>query len=73
MDSAKGTNSPSPSSPSERRGSSGPAFDGLMNQKRGSDASSTARRASLHEQKPQPGFIGQMWHNFVRGPQSSTK
>ncbi|KAI4869242.1 hypothetical protein F4820DRAFT_444364 [Hypoxylon rubiginosum] len=61
MDSAKGSNSQSPSSPFRRRGS-GPTFDGLMNQKRASDPSSMARRASLHDQKPQAGFFGQMWH-----------
>ncbi|XXG93839.1 hypothetical protein Hte_000088 [Hypoxylon texense] len=72
MDSSKGSNSQSPSSPFRRRGS-GPTFDGLMNQKRASDPNSMARRASLHDQKPQAGFFGQMWHNFTRGPQSPTK
>ncbi|KAI6093289.1 hypothetical protein F4821DRAFT_78395 [Hypoxylon rubiginosum] len=72
MDSIRDTNSQSPTSPSRRRGS-GPTFDGLMNQKRASDASSIARRASLHDQKPQAGFFGQMWHTFTRGPQSPTK
>ncbi|KAI1773959.1 hypothetical protein F4818DRAFT_442714 [Hypoxylon cercidicola] len=61
MDSDKGSSGQSPTSPSRRRGS-GPTFDGLMNQKRGSDASSVARRASLHDQKPQAGFFGQMWN-----------
>ena len=41
---------------------SGPNFDTLMNQKRGSDPQIAARRASLHDQKPQAGFLGQMWH-----------
>ncbi|KAI1400511.1 hypothetical protein F4819DRAFT_487548 [Hypoxylon fuscum] len=72
MENAKDTTATSPVSPSRRRGS-GPTFDGLMNQKRGSDASSMARRASLHDQKPQAGFFGTMWNNFTRGPQSPTK
>ncbi|KAI1660161.1 hypothetical protein F4813DRAFT_314971 [Daldinia decipiens] len=71
MDSGKADN-PTPAGPSRRRGS-GPTFEGLMNQKRGSDPSSIARRASLHDQKPQAGFFGQMWHNFTRGQQSPTK
>ncbi|KAI0894861.1 hypothetical protein F4806DRAFT_99649 [Annulohypoxylon nitens] len=71
MDSTKGTN-PAPASPTRRRGS-GPTFDGLMNAKRGNDSTSMARRASLHDQKPQTGFLGQMWHSFTRGPQSPTK
>ncbi|KAI0175542.1 hypothetical protein GGR52DRAFT_570545 [Hypoxylon sp. FL1284] len=61
MDNVKDNNVQSPTTASRRRGS-GPAFDGLMNQKRGSDPSSMARRASLHDQKPQAGFFGQMWH-----------
>jgi hypothetical protein len=36
-----------------------------MNQKRGGDAASQARRQSLHDQRPAPGFIGQMWHKYV--------
>ncbi|KAI1376386.1 hypothetical protein F4677DRAFT_445642 [Hypoxylon crocopeplum] len=72
MDNTRDSNSPTASSPTRRRGS-GPVFDGLMNQKRASDPSSTARRASLHDQKPQAGFFGQMWHSFTRGPQSPTK
>ncbi|KAI1210045.1 uncharacterized protein F4807DRAFT_460331 [Annulohypoxylon truncatum] len=71
MDSTKGNNQ-TPSSPTRRRGS-GPSFDGLMNQKRNSDSNSMARRASLHDQKPQSGFLGQMWHSFTRGPHSPTK
>ncbi|KAI1098599.1 hypothetical protein F4804DRAFT_119961 [Jackrogersella minutella] len=73
MDSPKGNNGPTPSSPTRRRGSSGPSFDGLMNQKRASDPSSLARRASLHDQKPHAGFFGQMWQTFTRGSQSSAK
>ncbi|KAI2613915.1 uncharacterized protein GGS25DRAFT_469592 [Hypoxylon fragiforme] len=72
MDSSKDSTGPTNSGTSRRR-SSGPSFDNLMNQKRGSDPRSMARRASLHEQKPTSGFIGQMWHNFTRGPQSPTK
>ncbi|KAH9888214.1 hypothetical protein F4778DRAFT_786030 [Xylariomycetidae sp. FL2044] len=63
MDSTKsGTNAqPSPVS-SQRRRSSGPIFDGLMNHKRSSNPESMARRASLHDQKPALGFFGQIWH-----------
>ncbi|KAI1422865.1 hypothetical protein F5Y12DRAFT_573094 [Xylaria sp. FL1777] len=61
------------SSTARRRRSSGPSYDSLMNYKRSSDPNSIARRASLSEQKPQSGFFGSMWHNFVRGPSSSTK
>ncbi|KAI9863239.1 MAG: hypothetical protein M1824_000439 [Vezdaea acicularis] len=43
-------------------------FNGLMNQKRNStDITAAARRSSFAEQKPQAGFIGQMWHNFTKG------
>ncbi|KAI1093652.1 hypothetical protein F5B19DRAFT_491249 [Rostrohypoxylon terebratum] len=71
MDSTKAPNA-IPSSPPRRRGS-GPTFEGLMNAKRSNESSSMARRASLHDQKPQTGFLGQMWHSFTRGPQSPTK
>ncbi|KAI1468610.1 uncharacterized protein F4812DRAFT_458139 [Daldinia caldariorum] len=57
-------NNPTPVGPSRRR-SSGPTFDSLMSQKRTSDPDSLARRASLHEQKPQAGFFGKMWHKFL--------
>ncbi|KAK8082949.1 hypothetical protein PG984_001113 [Apiospora sp. TS-2023a] len=50
-----------PSAFSKRR-SSGPGFEGLMATKRTNDPSSQARRNSLHDQKPQAGFFGQMWH-----------
>ncbi|KAK7969832.1 hypothetical protein PG988_008905 [Apiospora saccharicola] len=53
--------------------SSGPGFEGLMATKRTNDPSSQARRNSLHDQKPQAGFFGQMWHNFTRGPGSPPK
>lgn len=72
MDSSNsGTNNP-PSRFAHRRGS-GPAFDSLVNAKRSTDPTSIARRASLHEQRPQTGFFGQMWHNFTRGPASPPK
>ncbi|KAK6208394.1 hypothetical protein LQW54_006875 [Pestalotiopsis sp. IQ-011] len=58
------------SSPSRRR-SSGPAFEGLMSQKRSNDPMVQARRQSIHEQKPAPGIFGQMWHNFTRGGSGS--
>ena len=45
--------------------SSGPRFEGLMNQKRSNDPEQVARRASLSDQKPQAGFIGQMWNKLV--------
>ncbi|KAI0972742.1 hypothetical protein F4678DRAFT_460305 [Xylaria arbuscula] len=53
--------------------SSGPSYDSLMNYKRSNDPNSMARRASLNEQKPQSGFFGSMWYNFVRGPTSHNK
>ncbi|KAI1253045.1 hypothetical protein MGN70_005253 [Eutypa lata] len=60
MDNSKSANNQQ-RSPSGRR-MSGPVFDGLMNQKRGSDPLNMARRQSLQDQKPQAGFLGQMWH-----------
>ncbi|KXJ95975.1 hypothetical protein Micbo1qcDRAFT_231119 [Microdochium bolleyi] len=60
-------------SPSGRRRSSGPSFEGLMAQKRSNDPVHMARRQSLHDQKPQAGFFGSMWHNFTRGPGSPPK
>ncbi|KAI1367106.1 hypothetical protein F5Y08DRAFT_299443 [Xylaria arbuscula] len=51
-----------------RRRSSGPSYETLMNYKRSGDPQSTARRQSLNEQKPQSGFFGTMWQNYVRGP-----
>jgi hypothetical protein len=46
--------------------SGGGLFSGLMNQKRNStDAAAAARRQSFHDQKPQAGFLGQMWHKYV--------
>ncbi|KAK4111771.1 hypothetical protein N656DRAFT_798663 [Canariomyces notabilis] len=50
-----------------RRRSSGHLFEGLTAQKRKDDPASVARRQSLNEQRPPPGFIGQMWNNWVRG------
>ncbi|KAM3086634.1 hypothetical protein ACMFMG_000760 [Clarireedia jacksonii] len=60
------------SSPTARRGSQeGTLFAGLMNQKRNSiDAATAARRQSFNEQAPKPGFLGQMWNNFTKGPSS---
>jgi len=57
---------PNPQSPSFRRPSH-PLFEGLTAQKRKDDPASMARRQSLNEQRPAPGFIGQMWNNWVRG------
>ncbi|KAI5861708.1 hypothetical protein GGS23DRAFT_127095 [Durotheca rogersii] len=74
MDSSKTGSSPTASSStSSRRRSSGPSFEGLVNQKRGSDPAALARRASLHDQKPRAGFFGRMWYDFTRGPVSPTK
>jgi hypothetical protein len=45
---------------------SGSLFSGLMEQKRGSqDAAAQARRQSFNEQKPQAGFLGNMWNKYV--------
>jgi hypothetical protein len=38
-------------------------FGSLMDQKR--NELGAARRQSLHDQRPQTGFLGQMWHKFV--------
>ncbi|KAI1817755.1 hypothetical protein GGS20DRAFT_531625 [Poronia punctata] len=69
---AAGTAQQSTTTTGTRRGS-GPSYEGLMNYKRSNDPSSVARRASLHEQGPPPGFFGSMWHNFTRGSTSPTK
>jgi len=54
-----------PSSPTDRRRSSG-SFANLLNQKRGSmDEAAQARRASIHEQMPKSGFLGSMWNTYV--------
>ncbi|KAG9257040.1 uncharacterized protein F5Z01DRAFT_671488 [Emericellopsis atlantica] len=47
-----------------RRRSSGlmPAFEGLQNQKRSSEAN-IARRQSLSDQAPKPGLFGTFFHN----------
>ncbi|KAK0632360.1 hypothetical protein B0T14DRAFT_560060 [Immersiella caudata] len=56
------------SATSPRRASHGGLFEGLQNQKRNNnDPASVARRQSMNEQRPKPGFIGQMWNNWVRG------
>lgn len=56
-----------PASPTNRRGSSG-LFANLAAQKRSDDPGSVARRQSMHDAKPEAGFIGKMWNNFVHGP-----
>ncbi|KAI1489543.1 hypothetical protein F5X96DRAFT_640552 [Biscogniauxia mediterranea] len=73
MDNSKPSIGAQPATGASRRRGSGPSFEGLMSQKRGSDPASMARRASLNEQKPQAGFFGRMWHDFTRGPTSPTK
>lgn len=70
MDRNQNTDQPSAFS---RRRSSGPSFESLMAAKRSNDPVAMARRQSLHDQKPQAGFFGQMWHNFTRGPGSPSK
>ncbi|KAK4128601.1 hypothetical protein N657DRAFT_639084 [Parathielavia appendiculata] len=50
-----------------RRKSSHVLFEGLTAQKRKGDPESVARRQSFNEQRPPPGFIGQMWNSWVRG------
>ncbi|EXF85006.1 hypothetical protein CPAR01_09824 [Colletotrichum paranaense] len=69
MDSSK--NVDIPVSPTGRRRSSGTLFQGLMDQKR--HDGNAARRQSMTDSKPAPGFIGQMWHNWTRGPASPPK
>ncbi|KAH8910715.1 hypothetical protein BR93DRAFT_964571 [Coniochaeta sp. PMI_546] len=49
-----------PTSPTGRRRSSG-LFANLAAQKRGDDPASVARRQSMHDAKPQAGFLGKMW------------
>ncbi|KAK0371795.1 hypothetical protein CLIM01_10840 [Colletotrichum limetticola] len=61
MDSSK--NVDIPVSPTGRRRSSGTLFQGLMDQKR--HDGNAARRQSMTDSKPAPGFIGQMWHKYV--------
>ena len=43
------------------RRASGTLFASLHQQKRSDDPRSVARRQSMNEQRPQPGFIGKMW------------
>ncbi|KAI1005102.1 hypothetical protein K3495_g3117 [Podosphaera aphanis] len=58
---------------SSHRGSSG-LFSSLMDQKRNSsDAAAQARRASFHDMKPTPGFLGKMWQSFTMGSNSPRK
>ncbi|KAL1841274.1 hypothetical protein VTJ49DRAFT_7276 [Mycothermus thermophilus] len=40
-------------------------FESLEAQKRKNDPVSMARRQSINEQKPAPGFIGRMWNKYV--------
>lgn len=65
--SATSTGNPSsamPTSPIGRRSSHG-LFEGLTAQKRKDDPISLARRQSMNDQRPKPGFIGQMWSKCV--------
>lgn len=54
-----------PTSPSVGRRSSHGLFEGLTAQKRNNDPVSLARRQSMNDQRPKPGFIGQMWSKYV--------
>ncbi|KAK3937058.1 hypothetical protein QBC46DRAFT_344949 [Diplogelasinospora grovesii] len=56
--------------PAGQRRRSSQLFQGLTAQKRKEDPVSVARRQSMNEQRPQVGFFGTMWQNFVRGPES---
>ncbi|KAI8227925.1 Conidiation-specific protein 8 [Colletotrichum sp. SAR 10_77] len=61
MDSGKTNNAPvSPTT--GRRRSSGTLFQGLVEQKR--HDGTAARRQSMTDSKPAPGFIGQMWQKY---------
>jgi hypothetical protein len=53
--------------PAPQRRSSHALFETLTAQKRGTDPASVARRQSMSEQRPQAGFLGQMWNNWVHG------
>ena len=57
----------SPPSPGINRRSSHGLFEGLTQQKRKDDPVSMARRQSMNDQRPKPGFIGQMWNSWVHG------
>lgn len=40
-------------------------FESLQAQKRRDDPASVARRQSFNEQRPQGGFLGQMWNKYA--------
>ncbi|KAK2769032.1 conidiation-specific protein-8 [Colletotrichum kahawae] len=64
MDSGKTNNAPvSPTTGRRRSSGSGTLFQGLMDQKR--HEGTAARRQSMTDSKPAPGFIGQMWQKYV--------
>ncbi|KAB5563621.1 hypothetical protein GE09DRAFT_1220166 [Coniochaeta sp. 2T2.1] len=52
----------SPTSPTGRRRSSNSLFANLTAQKRSEDPASMARRQSMHDARPETGFIGKMWN-----------
>ncbi|KAH6685295.1 hypothetical protein F5X68DRAFT_262558 [Plectosphaerella plurivora] len=65
MDPSKSIDTPQNSpTGSGRRRSSNTMFQSLQDRR---EASGIARRQSLHDQKPEAGFLGKMWHNFVQG------
>ncbi|KAF9879957.1 hypothetical protein CkaCkLH20_02768 [Colletotrichum karsti] len=68
MDSSKSNNNApvSPTTGRRRSSGSGTLFQGLVEQKR--HDGTAARRQSMTDSKPPPGFIGQMWQNWTRGP-----
>ncbi|KAL2122861.1 hypothetical protein VTJ04DRAFT_3316 [Mycothermus thermophilus] len=60
---------PQANQPTQRRSSSGSGrhlFESLEAQKRKDDPASVARRQSMSEQRPPPGFIGRLWNKYVR-------
>ncbi|KAL2257495.1 hypothetical protein VTK26DRAFT_100 [Humicola hyalothermophila] len=65
--SSTGSKTTSASTAPPPRRSSHTLFETLQAQKRGDDPASVARRQSMNEQRPQGGFINQMWNNWVRG------
>ncbi|KAK4463083.1 hypothetical protein QBC42DRAFT_266316 [Cladorrhinum samala] len=61
--STSNSTNPGASSPPRRRSSN--LFEGLENLRRNADPASKARRQSLNEQRPAPGFLGKMWSEYV--------
>ncbi|KAF2239054.1 hypothetical protein EV356DRAFT_501993 [Viridothelium virens] len=72
---AQNASSSPPSSPIDRRRSSGERFAALNNLKRNSNPDAFAqRRSSLSDQATnKPGFFGQIWQNYTRGSHPEKK